>query len=65
MRDAVARAVDAGVVAGDPDIVAHVFWASVHGLVSLALAGKLQLGPTLDDLVEPVMRMLMRGSAKA
>ena len=65
MRDAVARALDAGVIVGDPDTVAHVFWASVHGLVSLSLAGKLQLGPTLDDLVEPVMTMLMRGSAKA
>lgn len=65
IRDSVARAVEAGVLDGDPDTLAHVFWASVHGLVSLALAGKLELGRSLDDLVEPVMSMLIRGTRKA
>jgi AcrR family transcriptional regulator len=64
IRDSVARAVEAGVLDGDPDTLAHVFWASVHGLVSLALAGKLELGRSLDDLVEPVMSMLIRGTRK-
>jgi AcrR family transcriptional regulator len=65
IRDSVARAVEAGVLDGDPDTLAHVFWASVHGLVSLSLAGKLELGRSLDDLVEPVMSMLIRGTRKA
>jgi AcrR family transcriptional regulator len=64
IRDSVARAVEAGVLDGDPDTLAHVFWASVHGLVSLALAGKLEIGRSLDDLVEPVMTTLMRGTGK-
>lgn len=65
IRDTVARAVEAGVLGGDPDTIAHVFWASVHGLVSLALAGKLELGRSLDDLVEPVMTTLLRGTRRA
>ena len=64
IRDNVARAVEAGVVDGDPDTLAHVFWSSVHGLVSLELAGKLALGRSLDDLVGPVMTMLLRGTMK-
>ena len=64
IHDAVARAVDAGVLDGDPLTLAHVFWASVHGLVSLAVAGKLALGRSLDDLVEPVMSMLLQGTKK-
>jgi len=64
IRGSVARAVEAGVLDGDPDTLAHVFWSSVHGLVSLALAGKLEIGRSLDDLVEPVMSTLMRGTRK-
>jgi len=64
IHDAVARAVAAGVLEGDPDTLAHVFWATVHGLVSLGLAGKLELGRSLDDLIEPVMTMLLQGTKK-
>ncbi len=60
MHDSVLRARRAGFVDGDPDTVAHLYWAAMHGLVSLHLAGKLQLGRTLEELVEP-MYALMRG----
>jgi AcrR family transcriptional regulator len=33
--------VDQGYYKGDPDLIGHVFWASLHGLVVLQLAGKL------------------------
>jgi AcrR family transcriptional regulator len=36
---AVTAAVEAGVLAGDPTHLAHVFWAGVHGVVALHLAG--------------------------
>jgi AcrR family transcriptional regulator len=39
-----------GAVSGDALTLAHLFWAQVHGIVSLHLAGKLSLGRTLDDL---------------
>jgi AcrR family transcriptional regulator len=35
LREAVKAAVDAGLLQGDVDLLAHGFWAGVHGLVSL------------------------------
>lgn len=64
IRDAVGKAIDAGVLNGDAETVAHVFWAGTHGLVSLELAGKLQLGRTLDDLIDPMTDVLMSGTEK-
>ncbi|TFH23596.1 MAG: TetR/AcrR family transcriptional regulator [Myxococcales bacterium] len=63
LRDNVARAIDAGLLSGDPDTVAHVVWAGVHGLVSLHLAGKLQMGRSIEDLIEPVLTTLALGNA--
>ncbi len=65
MRDVVAEAVATGVLRGDPDIVAHLLWSGVHGLVSLHLAGKLVLGATLDDLLEPFIQYALPRAASA
>lgn len=62
MRDAVARAVDAGFVSGDPDTVAHLYWGGLHGLVSLHLAGKLRLGRELPELTAAMLRALLDGT---
>jgi AcrR family transcriptional regulator len=59
---AVTRAVDAGVLCGDPDTLAHVFWAGIHGLVSLHLADKLRGSRALEDLVEPMMATVFGGN---
>jgi hypothetical protein len=48
--DAVEDAARAGIVEGDPLTIAHLLWASTHGLVALHLAGKLTLGRTLEEL---------------
>jgi len=40
LRNGVAATVEAGAVEGNPDIVAHVLWAGLHGLAALDLAGK-------------------------
>jgi AcrR family transcriptional regulator len=52
MRGAVGDAVDSGFLSGDADVLAHLFWSSVHGLVALHLAGKLVLGRGLEELLE-------------
>jgi AcrR family transcriptional regulator len=65
LRDGVAGAIEAGVLEGDVDTVAHVFWAGVHGLASLYLAGKLELGRTLEALVPALMGTLFRGNLGA
>jgi len=62
MRDAVGQAIDAGVLAGDAESLAHVFWAGAHGLATLHLAGKLELGRSLDELVAPMMTTLFLGN---
>jgi AcrR family transcriptional regulator len=49
LHDAVRAAVTAGALHGDPLTVAHLLWASTHGLVSLHLAGRLS-ARTLEQL---------------
>ena len=65
LREIVEGAIDAGVLSGHPDTVAHVVWAGLHGLVSLHLAGKLQMGRSIEDLIEPVLTTLALGNAGA
>lgn len=52
MKAAVTRAIEDGVLEGDPNIVAHLLWSGVHGMVALHLAGMLTLGLGLEPLVE-------------
>jgi AcrR family transcriptional regulator len=63
LREATAAAIDAGVLTGDPDRLAHVFWASLHGAVALHLAGKLTLGCDLVTLTTALMDTLVCGAA--
>ncbi len=43
LRDCVVDAIEAGTLRdADPDLVAHYLWTSVHGLVTLAMACKLE-----------------------
>lgn len=52
MNEAVKEAIAAGVLGGDPSVVAHLLWSGVHGLVALHLAGMLAFGMGLEALVE-------------
>ena len=52
MNEAVAEAVAAGVLTGDPPIVAHLLWSGVHGLVALHLSGMLAFGQDIEALTE-------------
>lgn len=49
LHDAVRDAVTAGALEGEPLTLAHLLWASTHGLVSLHLAGRLP-ARALDQL---------------
>ena len=62
LLQAVELAVQAGVLAGDPALVAHQLWAGLHGLVSLHLAGKLGLGRSAREILEPLMETMLDGS---
>jgi len=65
MRSAVGEAVASGALRGDPDILAHLFWSTVHGLVTLHLAGKLELGLGLEELVEAFLRRELTGDTES
>jgi AcrR family transcriptional regulator len=59
---AVELAVQADVLAGDPLTLAHQYWAALHGLVSLHLAGKLGLGKSAREIIDPLMDTLIDGA---
>lgn len=42
-------------------LVAHVYWASIHGVLMLHLADKLAPGVEVGDLIEATVAMLSRG----
>ncbi len=64
MHAAVAEAVMSGELDGDPAILAHLFWSSIHGLVNLEHSGMLRLGKNLEELVDAFMEREFGGSGK-
>jgi AcrR family transcriptional regulator len=48
------RAHDAGVLDGDPERLALSFWASIHGVMSLDLGGRLFTGTDTDALISDI-----------
>lgn len=62
----VAQCVDAGDLHGDPLEIAHAFWVTLHGLMTLHVANQLVHGFTLEQLVEPIVaRLLGQAVARA
>jgi AcrR family transcriptional regulator len=60
LKEAVRLAVEAGIMRGDPSVVAHQAWATLHGMISLHLAGKLTMGCSLEELLAaPPMQFVL------
>ena len=59
----VADTIEAGVIAGDVDEIAHTAWASVHGVVALSLTHKLAMGRTADAVLPATIQALLRAYA--
>jgi len=59
--EATRRAVESGDIQGDPTLLAHTFWACIHGLVSLDLASQLTQGLGFDELLPAMMNTLFKG----
>jgi AcrR family transcriptional regulator len=57
--------VTAGVFAGDPELLGCVFWAAMHGLVMLQMAGKLPKKPGFEAIRREMMRLLVAGARTA
>lgn len=58
---AVAGLVDAGVIAGEPVVVAIGLWAAVHGVTSLLISKPRFPWPDVEALVEHVLRVQLEG----
>lgn len=62
MSVALENLVKAGIFAGDPQLMGYVFWATMHGLVVLRLAGKLPETPDFETIRSEAMRLLVAGA---
>ena len=56
------KLVAAGIFAGDPQLMGYVFWATMHGLIVLHLAGKLPAKPNFKTIQREAMRLLVAGA---
>src|ERR1700722_5854549 len=61
MSGYVRELVGAGVLVGDPVELGYVFWAAIHGLIVLDLAGRIPADPGFDALRRRTLGALMRG----
>ena len=52
---------DAGLIRGDPDVIAHVYWAGIHGLVVLKLGDLISPKLEFDQLWREMWRALNAG----
>lgn len=62
MSAAVEALVEAGIFVGDAKVLGYVFWATMHGLVVLHLAGKLPEKPDFLTIQQEAMRLLVAGA---
>lgn len=62
MSAALEALVKAGIFVGDPQLLGYVFWATMHGLVVLHLAGKLPEKPDFRTIQREAMRLLVTGA---
>ncbi|MGE0830727.1 MAG: TetR/AcrR family transcriptional regulator [Hyphomonadaceae bacterium] len=52
-----------GEIEGDPNIIAHAFWAVVHGAIVLQMAGKLNgASPGFEEVRRQAVRLIARGA---
>jgi len=54
-----------GLMTGDAETLGYVFWAALHGLVVLQLAGKLGGAPDFATLYKTMNQLFARGAAPA
>ena len=55
--------IEAGMLQGDPEIIGHVFWVILHGVVTLQLAGKLDPECDMRKILDEAFGAASRGFA--
>lgn len=56
--------VDAGLLEGDPQLLALVYWTSLHGLIVLKMANKLNDSPSFEEIRHAASRLITRGARR-
>lgn len=55
--------IDAGYAQGDPEVIAHVYWATLHGILMLQLSGKIDPECDMNTILEAAFGALAIGFA--
>jgi AcrR family transcriptional regulator len=55
--------IEAGMLEGDPEIIGHVFWVILHGVVTLQLSGKLDPECDMRKILDEAFGAVSRGFA--
>ena len=61
--EVVQAGIDDGLLQGDARALTHLFWLSLHGLMSLHVGGQLVHGCSLNDLIEPLVARIIGSEA--
>ena len=64
--DTVTQLVEAGVLDGDPGLIAHLLWSGKHGLISLKIAGRLmtEVSPPIEEMLSEMGERILRSFLK-
>ena len=64
--DTVTQLVEAGVLEGDPGLIAHLLWSGKHGLISLKIAGRLmtEVSPPIEEMLSEMGERILRSFLK-
>jgi AcrR family transcriptional regulator len=66
MTSYVEEMVAEGDLDADPDLLAHIFWAQLHGLISLQMVGHLDRdGPSFETIRHEMVRRIVHSVRKA
>ena len=55
--------IEAGFAQGDPEVIGHVYWATLHGILMLQLSGKIDPECDMDTIMEAAFGALAIGFA--
>jgi AcrR family transcriptional regulator len=55
--------IEAGMMQGDPELIGHIFWVTMHGAVTLQLTGKLDPACDMKTILDSAFAALVRGFA--
>lgn len=61
-REAFAEAIREGLLRGEPELLPHLVFAAIHGMISFQLSGQPQAERKLVVMLVPLMELMLRGA---